>query len=195
MSSSALDYPREFASQIAVKNIEILSPLFLDLRIAGSLRRGKEVVHDLEFVGIPYMTKTCDMFGNVISTKTLLDEQISQIASRQMEAVMIKNGPKYKQFILPEGIKLDLFIVTPPAQFGVIYTIRTGPADFSHWLVTARRNGGGMPSWMSVKDGALWNGSKLIETPTEEALFEAYGLDYIRPENRVAQWRGQPRKS
>ena len=70
-------------------------------------------------------------------------------------------------------------------------TIRTGPADFSHRLVTSTRFGGLMPAWLKVHDGHLWEvqaGDSSwwlpVETPTEESFFEALGVAWIPPEER-----------
>lgn len=73
-------------------------------------------------------------------------------------------------------LPLDLFAVTPPAQWGAIVTIRTGPGGFSRRLVTSRLYGGGMPVGMREHEGALWAGGRLVETPEEEDFFHALGL-------------------
>ena len=78
------------------------------------------------------------------------------------------------------------------SSWGVLYTIRTGPADFSHKLVTPRLHGGWMPAGMHVKDGALWDRGAIVETPTEEAFFAALGLPYLAPEQRTATVRLAP---
>ena len=82
-------------------------------------------------------------------------------------------------------LPLDLFAVTPPAQWGVILAIRTGPGAFSTRLVTQRRYGGGMPEGYRVRDGALWDGERLVETPEEADLFAALGLPWLPPERRT----------
>ncbi|HEX2516441.1 MAG TPA: hypothetical protein VH257_17170, partial [Chloroflexota bacterium] len=78
-------------------------------------------------------------------------------------------------------LPLDLFAVTGPAQWGVILTVRTGPGAFSTRLVTARRYGGGMPEGFRVRDGALWDGERLVATPEEADLFAALGLPWLPP--------------
>jgi hypothetical protein len=45
---------------------------------------------------------------------------------------------------------VDLFQVIGPAQWGVLYAIRTGPGDFNHLLVTNRRFGGACPPGRKV---------------------------------------------
>jgi len=103
-------------------------------------------------------------------------------------ARLLKNGPRYKQIALPEGINLDLFLVLPPAQFGVIMAIRTGPAEFSKWLVTARKDGGALPSNCQVRDGAVWRDGASVPMPEETDLFNFLGLAWSEPGQRQAGW-------
>jgi DNA polymerase/3'-5' exonuclease PolX len=93
---------------------------------------------------------------------------------------------------LPEGINLDLFIVTPPAQWGVIFTIRTGPADFSHWLVTQRRKGGCMPSYATQRDGCVYVNGKPLAMAEEMDYLNFLGLGWIEPQDRKPQWGHAP---
>ena len=90
-----------------------------------------------------------------------------------------------------------MFLVLPPAQWGVIFAIRTGPAKFSQWLVTPRRHGGALPSYCRVRDGGVYKaGAKvqgpgardgLILMPEEKDFFDLLGLDWIEPEARGTQ--------
>lgn len=85
---------------------------------------------------------------------------------------------------------MDIFSVIEPAQWGVIYTIRTGPAEFSRRLVTSTLHGGLLPPHLRVRDGALWHrgdalfDAMMIPTAEETDLFEAVGLTWIPPEAR-----------
>jgi DNA polymerase/3'-5' exonuclease PolX len=146
------------------------------IEIAGSLRRHKPEVGDIEIVCIPKIVQGRDLFGGPGAPQNLLEEYIGTYH-------LLKNGPKFKQIALA-SINIDLFITTP-AQWGVIYTIRTGCAEFSHWLVTQRRNGGALPSNMRVNDGRIWIGDLLLETPAERDVFDAVGLHWIEPEDRT----------
>ena len=97
-------------------------------------------------------------------------------------------GHKYKKIALTEGPQLDLFIVTPPAQWGVLFLIRTGPAEYSHALVTPKWHGGLLPSHLQVKDGAVWNRNtgEILETPEEENVYNLLDIPYVAPELRTA---------
>jgi len=153
-----------------------LRPYCQRIEIAGSIRRRKSEIGDIEIVAIPQFTK--DLFGNVTEDHELNFPDWSYIGKA------IKNGNKYKQIELEQGVNLDLFIVTPPAQWGIQFLIRTGPAEFSHRLVTSKRFGGLMPSNFRVEGGAIWSNNHVIETPEEQDVFRVIGLPFISPEYR-----------
>jgi DNA polymerase/3'-5' exonuclease PolX len=159
------------------------------IEIAGSIRRGKPEVKDVELVCIPKIVTEPDLFGGEGSKTNILEVTIGKLFWDRVYLAANKNGPRYKQLALTEGIHLDLFIVLPPAEWGVQFLIRTGPSDFSHWCVTPRHAGGGLPSYLRVKDGAVWNRTTKIETAEERDFFRLIGLEYIEPAERRAQWR------
>ena len=96
------------------------------------------------------------------------------------------NGHKQKKIILPGDVQIDLFIVTPPAQWGVIFLLRTGSDKFSHRFVTHKSFGGCMPAAYRMKDGAIWCKDRLIETPEEKDLFKLFDVRFIPPSERTA---------
>jgi DNA polymerase/3'-5' exonuclease PolX len=115
---------------------------------------------------------------------SLLDPLLANMAARLL---ILKSGDRYKQFIYLEKresvCKVDLFI-TRPEQWGVVMTLRTGPANFSRDLVTTKQKGGLLPSHLKVKDGRVWAGSKALDTSSEEKFFDLLGLKWIEPRNR-----------
>jgi len=129
--------PYTEARALADQLVAQLAPACERIEVAGSIRRKKEEVGDIEIVAIPKMETIRNLFGEAQGEVSLLNVRLSD-----MGWDVLKNGDKYKQFVLPGGISLDLFICRL-ATWGVIYTIRTGSADFTHWLVTNRQHGGG----------------------------------------------------
>lgn len=95
-----------------------------------------------------------------------------------------KDGSRYKKLVF-EGLTVDLFICLPPAQWGYQMAIRTGPWQYSKWLVTARKWGGGLPSNLEIKDAGLYLRGKLHPTPTEASFFKALGLLMPEPHERT----------
>lgn len=193
MSNAALDFPFEIAQSIAAMYVADLAAHCQRVEVAGSIRRRKPVVHDIEVVAVPlYRIAPVDMFGNpVTSPITMIDESMNSLASR-WGAVFRKNGPKFKQLGLSEGINLDLFIVTPPADWGVIFAIRTGPGDFSNQLVTRRSSRthegrpGLLPSWAKVENGRVIHreSGKHIPMPEEQDFLDFCEVGHLAPENR-----------
>lgn len=169
--------PYSEAIEIAYKCVAHIEPYCHAVEVAGSLRREKPEVGDIEIVAIPYMK--FDMFLASTDEPMINDYDFNELGT------LGKNGNKYKQITLREGISLDLFLVTPPAQWGVQLLLRTGPAEYSKKFVTPKNKGGMLRTWQRCKDGALWNvNGQPISTPEEEDVYEAIGMPFIKPRDR-----------
>lgn len=183
--SLALAIARDIQAQLA--------PACVQIEIAGGLLRGKPDVHDIELVAQPKMSPlVTNFFGEVMETASLLDERVTEMVEAGLLIYGGKKGSRYMQFYVPPSrIALDLFIVLPPAQWGYIMAIRTGPANYSQWLVTRRTKNGALPSHLSARNGAIWEGDRqqrVIETPTEASFFEVLGLPMPEPTDRIPKW-------
>jgi len=178
MSDEKQRMPYARALELALAFIEDIRDGCERIEIAGSLRRKKAEVGDIEVVCIPKIVQGVDLFGGPGEKMNLLDERLGGYR-------IVKGGEKYKQIALA-SINIDLFIQPDPATWGVNLAIRTGSADFSHWLVTWRRNGGALPGNMWVREARLYSTSGIIDTPEEREFFRAIGLDWIEPEERTA---------
>lgn len=144
-----------------------LSPHCIKCEIAGSIRRRKPEPRDIEIVAIP---KPYDI--------GLLESGIATVVNR-WKIVKGKLPCKYTQRILPQGIKLDLFFAEPN-NWGLIYAIRTGSADFSHRVLARNwvRRG-----YKSI-DGFLTKNRTPVDIYEEEDLFSIIGVPFIAPEKR-----------
>lgn len=167
------------AQAIAQRICSELQPFCERVAIAGSIRRRKPLVGDIEIVAAPKTYLPKNLFGEPLPPLSRLDDFDFSPLGR-----VVKGGSRYKQLELAEGMSLDLFIVIPPAQWGVIYMIRTGSAEFSHRMVTPRRMGGKLPSQYHISEGALWQGRELLPTPEEADYFRLCGMEPPDPEER-----------
>ncbi len=178
--------------------VAVLRPACTRIEIVGSVRRGKPEVHDIELLLTVKNEKPVPEFGRPASIhETKLDKILSDLEYQEIlrHANDKKDGPKYKKraLRLPGEFNefcLDLFIVSPPADWGVLSVIRTGPSDFSRWMVTQKRYGGALPNSCRVKDGAVYDegdGSK-YNLPEEEDFFKLCGLGWMEPGQRAARW-------
>jgi DNA polymerase/3'-5' exonuclease PolX len=177
MASSEKQIPYEEAKLIAEKYLQIFKPLCERIEIAGSIRREKKLINDIELVCIPSTIRVEDglfEFKNVRAP-----EFVSLVDS--FNRVKGNGAGKYAQLNLPEGILLDLFITTRE-QWGVIFMIRTGSAMFSHRMVIECKDNG-----YYVKDGYLWRkkDNAMIACPEEEDFFRITKLPYIKPYARA----------
>ena len=155
------------ALTIAEKYKKELEEFCSRVEIVGSIRRKKREVKDVEIVAIPICNLTYHL-GDWLN---------------QFKKVKGKFPCKYTQIELPEGIKLDIFFADRH-NWGLIYAIRTGSADFSH-LVLAR---GWVEKGYKSRNGNLHHKDGSVKYIREEReLFDLIELDYIEPEKREVE--------
>lgn len=168
---------REFAALFADTCVQF--------EIAGSIRREKpDGIKDMEVVCIPTLSaQPVGLFGEEETAPYALRERISALIADgrlALDPQVKRNGDRYKRFLF-RGVPVDFFIADPD-NFGAIFAIRTGAAEFSHKLVMARRFGGFMPGFLQQKEGYLRDSSGVVvPVPTEEAFFARLGLAWIAP--------------
>ncbi len=182
------------AQLVAERLIGWLDPVCERIEVAGSVRRGKAEVKDIEILAIPKPEMPKVSFGQTKVFPRLLEQALYTMETLRGLIEPIKGGMKYKQFWLLEShtrlIMVDLFLVTPPSVWGVQMVIRTGPMEFSQWMVTPKSKGGALPDGHHVEQGAVWRDidDLRIETQEEKDFFHLCGLEYIEPCNRKARW-------
>ena len=158
-----------------------LRPACLRIEIAGSLRRRKSAVGDIELCAIG---EPChNLFGEPTGA-TYIDSVLDSLG-----VTFHKNGQRYKQFAWPISgghCQVDLFLAYP-YNWGLIYMLRTGPGEFSRRFVTSKNQGGYKPDRYEVRDGRVWQAGKKVFVPMPEEidLFRAWGMDWIEPEARA----------
>ena len=138
------------------------------------------MVGDIELIAIPRFPP--DLFGDIDSSGfSLIDADILRAGWE-----VIKDGSKYKQLIVADDVQVDLFLQPDPATWGINYLIRTGPRDFSRWLVTPSRFGGALPWGMKVSGGRLVDSISNVpyDTPEEEDVFREIHRDFIEVADR-----------
>jgi len=159
------------AQKIAEKYLNLLKPYCLKINIAGGVRREKPDCHDIELVAIP-------------------DSWKLEVFLKDSKIKCIKNGEKYKQIILEEGIKLDLFLCNEKT-YPTIFLIRTGSANFSHNIMIELRKQN-----YCCKNGIIYHignncGSEDKEEleeakgiTSEEDIFKLLNMKYLEPKDR-----------
>lgn len=161
--------------------------------IVGSIRRGKPDPKDVEILVQCPLKQEATLFGDaeLVLDTSALDAWQAEMIGRGVFALdeeVKRNGPRYRRFILKGcedcGGKVFELFVCDRRNWGNQQIIRTGPAEYSHSLVTKRSMRGWMPDHLQQRDGYLWEGERMIECPTEEAFYGALGLPWQKPEDR-----------
>jgi len=169
------------------------------IRVAGSIRRGKPEVHDIEIVCIPrqhYITTLTEGEEPVKGDGRTVFEETMQV---MLEKGLINRdrprkdtkqnpfGPKYYRINYLAGpyggqqakwYPVDLFTATPE-NWGLIYLLRTGSGDFNRWFVQQ-----GYRYGVKIKDGRVEVDGVPADTPEEIDVFSLLRVPFRDPSKR-----------
>ncbi len=184
-------YQLKEAESIATKLIELIRPLCVRAEIAGSIRRRKAQVKDVEMVVVPkyeLRQQANFLFAQTEPVNLLYerwardtkDVEWIKPATHEIVRWPIKPEGKYWRGLLPSGMKLDLFLVSPE-NWGIQLLIRTGSAEFSQGVMTVAKRIG-KPCVNGFLQSSEGNDSFTFE---ERDAFEILGLDYVDPSKRT----------
>jgi len=157
------------ADVVAARIREALAPHCYRIEIAGSIRRRKAQVGDIEVVCIPRPYEV-----------GLFESGIATVVDHWVPVRGELPGCRYTRRRHPEGIDVDLFFARPE-NWGLILAIRTGSAGFSHHFLA---NGWVKHGYTSF-DGMLTKDGIEVPMPEEEDVFRAAGVPWTAPEERV----------
>ena len=171
--------------------VTILSPACEQIEIAGSIRRKKPEVKDIEILVRPILSvHEIALFGSTEEAPDALDDIIRRTIGYgllEWDTVTKRNGPKYKRFRLPKiDCAVDMFIVDAD-NWGSQLAIRTGCWQFSKWFMTPVTVGGGMPAGLKHDGGYLWQNGEKLACPTERMFFATIWVDWYEPEERTPE--------
>lgn len=155
----------EEANVIAQSIKELLTPYCDRIEIAGSIRRGKSIVHDIDIVLIEKP-----------EAALVMNSILSSIGEIEL------NGGKIKRLRYGNGdISIDIYIATP-ATWATLLLIRTGSKENNIRLCSlARRKGWHLKA---NGDGLFGMRGQRIAGDTGESIYQALGIPYQEPHNR-----------
>ncbi len=179
------------AHAVATELVRLLADACERIEIAGSIRRRKGEVHDIEIVAIPRIERR--LVTNLLWDEERDEEVLSErlfaarpdLAPRPVEIhrkdgtveTGRRMGDAYKALVY-RGMPVDLFITTAE-QWGCIFALRTGPGDWNTRLVTDCKR------WFRrVEDGRVLHLGKVVPTPEEADFFRALGVPWLDPWDR-----------
>jgi DNA polymerase/3'-5' exonuclease PolX len=183
-------YDYRDAIQVAKEIISILQPACVVISLAGSLRRNKPQVHDVDLVVYPKMdaltnNSQMDIFGGIpaFSHPTALDDILM---GRGWGEIRYGCYPGMLTLQNRGGeIPVELYFTQPDgSNLGALLQMRTGSAEFNISLAERAKK-----LRLNYRAGyGVFAGEKCI-AQTEEEIFMALGITYIPPERRDRDFR------
>jgi len=163
------------ATQIAVELVAKLIPYCDKVEVAGSIRRGKGEVRDIDIVAIPNEVKL--LAGGYFGRQHLVAAIAESVAPQA-------NGQKIASFSFKQ-ISVDIYWATPET-WGTLLLIRTGSKEHNIKLCTLARDKG----WHLHASGeGLFDAyDRRIAGDTEAGIFAALGLPFIPPGRREVRY-------
>lgn len=182
---------RESAMKVADELLAILSPLCEPERcvVAGSLRRGKAEVSDVEILFVSKVGAVRPPGSLFDETGILVDEALEKmlgvtLEKRASEAGTFAWGSKNKLARhIASGIAVDLFSTSEACWFNSL-VMRTGGAETNKRLASeAQRRG---RQWNVYGPGVkILATGEVIQATSERHVFELIGVPYLEPHERV----------
>jgi len=137
------------------------------IEVAGSIRRQKAKVHDIDFVAV--------------AKSDLQWQKISQTLKRNKAKLLCSGSSVIKALLRCEkGLFQVDFYRAQPNTWGIHLLVRTGSAEHNTWLAALAISKG-----MRIKySEGLTKNDNVVAGETEQSVFEALGLQYPAPSQR-----------
>jgi len=203
--SKGKSVPLGLAQTLGKRLVDALEPFCEKIMIAGSVRRERQLVHDLEIVALVEEVKVKDLFGDSVEVgQTRLDVAVDNLGEAHMLGWRVKKGgSRFKTLIHPHvGLLCDIYVVTDRRAWGSNLAVRTGPRVFSAMLMKKALAEGKffengfllhdhMASYQKKNRSRCAQGAscdKIIPLYNEADVFEVMKIPYLRPAEREQKY-------
>ena len=180
-------FPLALAEVTAQSLLDLLAPACQRIEVAGSVRRGRQDVGDIELLCVPRFEVQRDLFGQPVERVSLLDRRCLELIRsghldyRPNKAGALTFGPMNKLLLHQgTGIPVDVFTATAE-NWGMFLFVRTGPAGFIRQAM-GRFRALGMAG--HAYGGVTTASGEVVNCPAEEDVFNLLGWDWLPPEAR-----------
>ncbi len=178
--SRQMEQPRKLlladARQFAERVVSWLGEACEKIEVAGSIRRERSQVGDIDLVAIPRMERLTDMFGEPAGLQNKARGVLGERAATQGWSVLRDGSDIFSA--IHKGVQLDVFWAEPE-NWGTRLLCRTGSAEHNIWIA----------QWAQARS-CKWNPSAgLYElnhrvSESEEEIYAYLGLPWIPPTHR-----------
>ena len=158
--------------------LEALRPYCERIEFAGSIRRKKEFVGDIEILLQPKLLlmpakKQLSLFDPLVEKP---HPEIMKFISRYHIMRGDLNDGKMLSFVGPGEIQVDVFTANPD-NYGYIKILRTGSHEYNtkYFMPKMKKSG------YVLDGGYIWNKEKLVPVPEEIDVYRLMGDSEIDP--------------
>ena len=174
-------------AQVLAEKVRVaLEPLCEQVVIAGSIRRQKAAVNDIDVVAMPRCAVQAGPLGGTVR----LNESAVWMLPfpKALKKAGLKIGVSGPELVrcsfVDNGFQVDVYRARPET-WGVILLVRTGSKAHNVKLCTLARSKGLM---LSAANGIVGRLGQVIASRTEEEIFAALGLAFVEPKDREVFW-------
>ena len=162
------------AQRMAETIVVELAPFCERITVAGSIRRQRPMVNDIDIVALPR-----------IGQEQAFRDRCMQRAS------VVTNAPQTLVVILENKVQLDIWIASPkgsdlfeprPCNYGSLLLVRTGSKAHNIHLINHAKSLG--MTWNTYWGVFDYTGRNCVAADTEEEIFKALKLEFVPPEKR-----------
>lgn len=177
--STGRKIPWDDAAAIAEAVSAELTPLVKRIKCVGSVRRRKAECGDIEFLAEPHFDQ--DLLGGRTAITDPVERRLRELGT------WVAGGTRHMRIVDVlgrTGLHLEVYLVHPPASWGSLLAIRTGPADLGRYVMTACRQHG-----FRHQNGyarRLDTGER-VPTDTEAQFFALADVECLPPHRRDVQ--------
>ncbi len=166
---SSQRFPAQIARAVAEKLVAELRPAVERIEIAGSLRRNRPLVHDIDVVASPS------------GAGTEIEIVLRKLVERG-SLMPVRDGGKIKHFVASKtGIPIDIYFATAET-FATLLLIRTGSKNHNIKLAVRAQELG--LKLRASGDGIEKGDGTRISVGCEEDVFRILDLPYLLPQER-----------
>lgn len=169
------------AEKYAEQILSCIGSLVSRAAVAGSVRRRRPQVRDIDLVVIPKQLQV-SVFN--VDPDSSWNSIYNRLSSR-LKMKKIRKGPELMTLGFPDvDLPVDIYRARPET-WGVLHLIRTGSIDHNIRMCSRAKRMGMM---LSAKRGVIKDGN-VVACEKEQDIFRALDMRYIPPERREVEMK------
>ena len=179
-------FPLSLAQIASETLVRLLEGSCERIQVAGSVRRGRSDVGDIEILAIPKSGDSHDLFGQNVPGPSMLDERCRElIQSGHFELRPNKHGSTtfgpMNKLLVQTNTRIPVDVFTADARnWGMALMVRTGPAEWNVRMMSRFQELG----MEGHAYGGVTQDGMAMDCPDEETVFNLLSWDYREPHER-----------